>query len=334
MLRRFLLVAFTFGLAAPAVADDDSPLKIEPARAIPAARPPGLAIVQPAQHAHLKTHRTASPLSKYDSLDCLLEPKDQLIRLTTTSWPVKRGGAGVLIVVDGMFSTVVHDLSKPVHLADLVPFSKAMTRSTEISPMSTCGWHSIAAVPTAPSGQMLDVDPTVTWFYSEPDRGPGSEDKLTYLESAPLVIINWPLIGPFAYGRGPGAAGGPTGYVARTPDRVPFDYSIAQKAGCHLGLNFDGSSEVDLSRQRALVHVADAPHDKDLGWRWHCGSESNSGFEGMHVYAKAPPSDEPAAWPISGKRKVNDNYWGEHKEEGNAAIRRSRCRNGHREACD
>ena len=61
-------------------------------------------------------HPTKAADDQYDSLDCLQDSKKASIKLAAEHWPVKPGGPGVLVVVDGVYATVVHDLSKPILL--------------------------------------------------------------------------------------------------------------------------------------------------------------------------------------------------------------------------
>jgi hypothetical protein len=56
----------------------------------------------------------------------------------------------------------------------------------------------------------------------------------------------------------------------------------------------------------------------------------------MFVYSRPPkPSSEQAyAWPVAGKQKPDDNYFGENRDQVNQQIRHARCKDGHKESCD
>jgi hypothetical protein len=324
-------------LAQPPRIDTVPPVK-------PDGPPPVVTIVQPAPLAQLKTHRTRSPANKYDSLDCLLEAKAQIIRLSASNWPVKPRGPGVLVVVDHMWSTVVHDLSKPIQLNELQPFSQQFGGSgPTTSPMSRCGWHFIAAVPTTAEGRMLAVEPTVTWYYNVSERGDNPNGDPTKPPDSALVIVNWPLIGTFFYGEGPGTGQDTdTGYVTRTPNHVPFDYTMVNGPDCHVYIDWPGiqsetmtGSTMTLTEPRALIYVTNATHDESLRWGAKCPRTAYWSGGQLRIYSKQPrPVGKQLAWPVSGKQKPDDNYFGENPGIVKKQIRRARCKDGHLESCN
>jgi hypothetical protein len=307
---------------------------------------PSVTIVQPAPLAHFKTHRTASPQDKYTALECLLEQKDQVIRLSATNWPVKPGGPGMLVVVDGGWSTTVHDLSKPIQLADLVPYGGFENGNVLIgmgdNPMSTCGWHFVAAVPTRADGRMAPVAPVISWYLNvhEPSATAGDPDPDSPpLAKEPITIVNLPLIGTFYVGAG---QGGPdsTGYVTKAPDHIPFDYTMINAGqDCHAQITMRGLTEMGSSGpklpdpQHGMIYIAHADHNETLTWKLDC--DQHGRVSQIQVYDHKPALPGKAfAWPVAGKNQVDNNYYGENKDAVNKQIRKSRCKDGHRESCD
>ena len=296
---------------------------------------PVITVVQPAMNAKIATLRTAAPDDKYDSLTCLLPEKDRWIKLSAKNWNVKPGGNGVLVVVDGDYATTVHDLSKPISIAEMEVYDRSKTDLLLVSPMAGCGWHWIAVVPTAPNGQMLDVAPTVSWFASIAERANDQRELKDAPDTEqPLTVINWPLMGPRWAGEGPGAAGGPSGFVLGDAKKVPFDYQVAQKPGCTVDIEFrQVKYELD-DHGLYRLDVEPIEHSEQLEWTPTCPNNARYNGGATVVYGKAQKQLRAYAWPAAGKAKPNDNFWGEHKAAGNKAIRRGRCRDGHREDCD
>ena len=112
-------------LTSTARADDDAAERIQPPQLAAPKTPdtlPKLSIVSPAMDAVMSGHQTRSPDDEYESLDCLQDSKKFSIKIAAQNWSVKPGGPGVLVVVDGVYATVLHDLSKPVMLAALEPY--------------------------------------------------------------------------------------------------------------------------------------------------------------------------------------------------------------------
>jgi hypothetical protein len=193
---------------------------------------PSIAIVQPAPNAHLVTHRTAAPDDKYSSLACLVEAKDRMIRVTVKDWAVKPNGPGILVVVDGMWTGVVHDATKPINLEQLQPFLPFFEGTSNDSPMSECGWHWVAAVPTTADGRMVAVEPAVSWFFNVAERsGDNGNADPSKPPDAALIVVNWPLVGAFVLGEGPDGSNEATGRGGAPPAPGPPPQDGANSEG-------------------------------------------------------------------------------------------------------
>jgi hypothetical protein len=99
-----------------------------------------------------------------------------------------------------------------------------------------------------------------------------------------------------------------------------------------------GQSDVVRDERRALIYIVPSPRDFTLGWRPKCtgNKDDNRGRGQMFVYSQAPRAqgEKSYAWPVSGKVKVDDNYFGENHDAVNQQIRHARCKDGHKESCD
>ncbi|HEY0254146.1 MAG TPA: hypothetical protein VGC41_21605 [Kofleriaceae bacterium] len=256
--------------------------------------PPQLSIAQPASGTRLVTHRVKAPRGS-GYMSCLLDEKDRYIKVSAKSWNVKPGGNGVLVVVDGVFATVTHDLGKPISIADLEPFGNDATMMSGTSPMAMCGWHWIAAVPTAPNGQMLDVPPVVSWYDSTTTRSGDRNDSERPQPNWPLIVVNWPLIGEHV-GGALGTIDEPVGIVMRDPKRLVFDYQVAQGEGCSADLMFR-DVKYELADHGAYEPADLAPIEKEqLSYLYTCPHDDSHSYEGMWLHAKLK-RPKAVAWP-------------------------------------
>jgi hypothetical protein len=300
---------------------------------------PKLTIVSPAMDAVMTGRKTRSPDDKFSDLDCMQDPKKLAIKLSAENWKVQPGGQGVLVVVDGVYATVVHDLSRPVMVADLEPYERdSFANSGTFAvqyPMYTCGEHWIAVMPTTADGHMLRVAPVVSWWrnvssdikYSQREEGPS--DRHARL-SLGLPVVNWPLIGsPYT-----GITWSQTehehrsGRVVANPKHVVLDWTIAP-----------GESESDKSSDCALKIAA-----QDEMQSWNNATElpatgtvtlpapyldsalaiDSSNCGGMSPYFAMLWTKKPSAlkttfaWPKPGSAVAQD-YW--HSSEGHSQLK-------------
>ncbi len=269
------------------------------------------------------------------------DPKKRSIKLAADNWSVKPGGQGVLLVVDGVYATTVHDLSKPIMLADLEPYERVDNKATGAvqGPMYECGHHWIAAVPTAANGQMLPVAPTVTWFFNRSvdyvTRDEDKRDREARLGTG-LPVVNWPLLGSPYFGAGWRFASTEveqahlSGYVLSDPKHTVFDWVMATPpAGCsakvmHLVDSADFQDEALLPARGTVV----LPPAYFAGIFMIDGTECG-GMDAyrLPLYTKSPGvwGKKKYAWPAPGSSKAED-YWS--SDEGQEQMRGINERSG------
>jgi hypothetical protein len=304
--------------------------------AMPAGPPPQITIVSPANDEELVGASTKAPDDKFENLPCLQDARKFSIKLAAQNWTVSPGGQGVLVVVDGVYATVTHNLSKPILMAELEPYERVDNSATfaDEGPMYTCGHHWIAAVPTAASGLMLPVAPTVSWFFNRSKDYSTSDERADYravrLERS-LPVVNWPLIGPLYIGThwrysyyDADKAARRSGRIARDPRRVVFDWTLARgtrPGPCKLVIarqdlqEWTDQAEIPLHGSVVLpAKYTTAPliidsHD--------CGGMSE--YASM-IWTKQPPALKPYKWPVPGSAQAED-FWS--SAEGHEAFSRA-----------
>ena len=348
---RLILLGIAIALA-PALARADELTQL-PAPKTPDVAPK-LTIVSPAMDAVMTGKRTKSADDKFSDLDCLQDAKALGIKISAENWKVKPGGQGVLVVVDGVYATVTHDLSKPVMVADLEPyerdsFASSGTFATQY-PMYTCGEHWIAVMPTAADGHMLRVAPVVSWWRNVSDlQGSLREEDPRRRQarmSRGLPVVNWPLIGAPYFG----VTWSQTEHTHRSgrivADRkhVVLDWTIAP-----------GAVDPDRSATADDCGLKIAAQDEEQSWNNEVELPATGTVElpapyldnalaidsekcgGMSPYFAMLWTKQPTAlkttykWPTPGSAVAQD-YW--HSDEGHAQFKqhvksqRAKCAKG------
>jgi hypothetical protein len=289
--------------------------------------------VSPANDQELVGTRTGAPDDKFDELPCLQNARTFGIKLGAQNWTVTPSGQGVLVVVDGVYATVTHDLTKPIMMADLEPYERVDNTATfsDEGPMYACGHHWIAAVPTAANGQMLPVAPTVSWFFNRSnsyyteDETP--DQRAARLERG-LPVVNWPLIGSIYIGAGwrysynDVVATHRSGRIARAPNRVVFDWTVARGTpvgACKLTIaTQDGqgtrSDLVQIPTRGTVVLPSTYTTDPLMIDPIYCGGMSEYVAK---IWTTQPGPLRKYTWPVPGSSQAED-FWG--SQEGHAAF--------------
>jgi hypothetical protein len=339
-------------LALPVAAFADAPPLPEsallPAPAVPD-DPPELTIVSPEMDENMVGRTTRAPDDRYSNLECLQDAKKLSIKLAAKNWPM-RGGEGVLLVVDGVYAKVLHNLSKPVLVAELEAYERISNSGTwaVMGPMSACGMHWIAAVPTAANGRMLPVAPVVSWW-----RNSSADSKWYGKEETEgargarlgrgLPVVNWPLIGSTYIGDGwSPISHDRSGMVLRDTKHVVLDWTVASGTetsdDCPVIIaaqdtNQSWNEKTTLPRRGTMelppAFVGQAlAIDADK-----CGGMSE--FYAM-LYAKKPTTKHPYTWPKPGGAQADD-YWhsaaGHKQFKGFVKSQRQKCDEGEADAC-
>jgi hypothetical protein len=329
-----------FATASPAFAEIDLPdLPQLPAPKAPETAPK-LTIVTPAMDAVMVGKSTKSADDQYDSLDCLQDSKKFSIKIAAEHWPVKPGGPGVLVVVDGVYATVLHDLSKPLMLADLEPYEHdSFTNSGTFAvqyPMYACGEHWIAVVPTSADGRMVRVPPVVSWWHNTTaESGERDEDgssRQARLERG-LPVVNWPLLGSPYFGTkwAQTEETHRSGRLVGDPKHLVLDYAIAPGAPDPDRRARDGEQCVlRIAAQDAQQEWNDKYELPPTGTVALPASYLNKALAidseqcgGMSPYfamlwTKKPSAIDKFEWPKPGSAKAED-YW--HSSAGHAQFR-------------
>ena len=349
----WLVAAALLATTAPAFAELDLPeLPQLPAPKAPEVAPK-LTIVSPAMDEVRVGRRTKAADDRYDSLDCLQDSKTASIKLAAEHWPVKPGGAGILVVVDGVYATVVHDLSKPILLAELEPyehdsFANSATFAVQY-PMYTCGEHWVAAVPTTADGHMVRVPPAVSWWrnvskdieYSQ--REEDGSSRQARLERG-LPVVNWPLLGTPYIGRTWSQTEHEhrSGRVVNDPKHLVLDYTIAAGAAdpdrkprdgeqCVLRIaaqdeQQEWNDKYELPPTGTVALPAKYANNALAIDTEQCGGMSP--YFAM-LWTKKPSGTDKLAWPVPGSSQAED-YW--HSSAGHAQFRQHV--KSQREKCD
>jgi hypothetical protein len=335
-----MVAAALLASASPAFAEIDLPALPQLPAPKASETAPKLTIVSPAMDAVLVGKSTKSPDDRYANLDCLQDSKKFSIKIAAEHWAVKPGGPGVLLVVDGVYATVLHDLSKPVMLADLEPYEHdAFTNSGTFAdqyPMYACGEHWIAVVPTTADGRMVRVAPVVSWWRNtntdgnQPDEDGGS--RVARL-SRGLPVVNWPLLGSPYFGRiwSQTEHDHRSGRIVSDPKHLVLDYAIAP-----------GAPDPDRNHRDGDVCVLRiAAQDEQQEWNEKyelpptgtvalpasylnkalaIDSEECGGMSPYFVmlWTKKPSAIDKFEWPKPGSAQADD-YW--HSSEGHAQFR-------------
>ncbi|HEY0193481.1 MAG TPA: hypothetical protein VGC42_20330 [Kofleriaceae bacterium] len=304
--------------------------------AMPAGPAPRITIVSPAADEELVGARTKAPDDKFESLDCLQDARTFSIKLAAQNWTVSPGGPGVLVVVDGVYATVTHDLAKPIMMTELEPYERVDNNATfaDEGPMYTCGHHWIAAVPTAANGQMLPVEPTVSWFFNRSKDYSTRDEKPEYravrLERS-LPVINWPLIGPIYIGTNwrysyysDEKAATRSGRIARDPKRIVFDWTLARgtpAGSCSVSIARQGmqswEDQIEIPTRGTVVLPAKYATAPLIFESAKCGGMSE--YVSM-IWTKRPPTLKSYKWPAPGSAQAED-FW--HSAEGHEAFNNS-----------
>jgi len=347
----WMVAAALCASATPAFAEIDLPALPQ----LPAPKPPDaapkLTIVSPTMDQVMTGKPTKAPSDRYDSLDCLQDSKKLAIKLAAQNWPVKPGGAGVLVVVDGVYATVTHDLTKPIFVADLEPyehdsFANSATFAVQY-PMYTCGEHWIAVVPTTPDGRMVRVPPVVTWWRNEgegrADRDEGDRDRQARL-SRGLPVVNWPLLGSLYIGKTWSQTewAHRSGRIVGDPKHLVLDYTIAPGVPDPDRQHRDGDECVlRIAAQDEQQEWNDKYELPPTGTVALPASYANKALVidseqcgGMSPYmamlwTKKPSKIDEFKWPTPGSAQAED-FW--HSSEGHAAFKQH-VKNS-REDCD
>jgi|GEM_PF-3856699 len=299
LIRNLTLVAFATLVCAvlgmPARAQGTS-VTYERTRPVTAPAPsPQLRIVQPTAKQVMTTRRVDGD----KVLRCLLDNKDRMITIAADNWPVKPGGPGVLIVVDDVYAMTVHDLSKPISMESLEPFTEDKDDGMVASPISKCGWHSIAVMPTTASGQMVATAPVVTWFLNKPTRASElPKNGLEHYLASPLVIINWPLLGTYY----PGEGDTRSGWKLARKDKIPFDFTVAQVPACGVVVQPRDLGDEAVLTTPGLTYIKNVKADEqlELDWMARCPdgvAGASADWKGAQLYAKAPAKARALKWP-------------------------------------
>lgn len=300
---------------------------------MPGGPAPKIRIVSPKPDEEFVGEQTKAPDDRFKSLDCMQDRRKRSITLAADNWTVQPKGQGVLVVVDGVYAKNVHDLTKPIMLADLEPYEQVDNNATFAvqGPMYECGPHWIAAVPTAADGHMLPVAPTVTWFFNRSvDYATRDEDARTRQTRLGfgLPVVNWPLLGSLVIGdtwRSSLRDGEVrSGFVLSAPKRPVFEWAMATPpASCsveisHLPEYGNFEDEVRLPTRGAVVLPS-----AYLRGLFLIDSERCGGLDAYRVtlYAEAPTSPKHRyAWPLPGSDKAED-YWS--SPEGREQLQKS-----------
>lgn len=299
---------------------------------------PKLTIVSPEMNDTREGKPTRVPTDKFSEFDCLQDSKTASFKIAAENWSVKPGGNGVLVVVDSLYATTVHDLSKPVMLADLEAYEYDSFASGEHAPMYKCGQHWIAVVPTAPDGQMLPVAPAVTWWINaQPGKPAVYQRDLDDREFWSPIIVNWPLLGAAYFGDRRGLAGGRgetvSGRVVADAKHALLDWTMAPGSkgrGCHFSVMHRNESqstddEAQLPARGTLVLPA-----KFIGEYLEINeNECGIGPVGGWLYTKAPSGPPRIKWPTPGGPGAED-YW--HSAEGHEQFSRSQQNSSSRDS--
>lgn len=301
---------------------------VMPAPAVPSPAPK-LSIVSPELDEARVGLPTQVPHDKFSEFDCLQDSKTAGIRVAAENWSVKPGGNGVLVVVDGLYAKTVHDLSRPVLLADLEAYEFDSFASSESAPMYKCGQHWVAAIPTAPDGQMLPVAPVVSWWINQqPDKPAVYQRDLDDRAFWTQIIVNWPLLGTVYAGDRRGLAGSDrehiTGWVVGNPKHVVLDWTSApgpKSRNCRFSVmhrNRSQSTDDDTplpSRGALVLPAAFIGEYLEINNN-DCGAQPLGGW----TYAAAPSGPPKYKWPTPGGPGAQD-YW--HSAEGHEQFNRS-----------
>ncbi|MEP6866064.1 MAG: hypothetical protein ABJE66_35925 [Deltaproteobacteria bacterium] len=301
---------------------------------------PKLSIVAPAMDAVMVGQSTKAADDRYDSLDCLQDSKKFSIKLAAEHWPVKPGGPGVLLVVDGVYATVVHDLKKPILMADLEPyehdsFANSGTFADQY-PMYACGEHWIAVVPTTADGHMVRVPPVVSWWRNTREGG-GERDEDGRSRQARLSrglpVVNWPLLGSPYFGRtwSQTEHAHRSGRIASDPKHLVLDYTIAPGAAdpdrhprdgeeCVLRIaaqdeQQEWNEKYELPPTGTVALPATYANNALAIDSEQCGGMSP--YFAM-LWTKKPSPIDKFEWPKPGSAQADD-YW--HSSEGHAQFR-------------
>lgn len=299
---------------------------------LPAGPPPVISIVSPASDEELVGASTKAPDDRFESLPCLQDARTFAIKLAAKNWSVAPGGQGVLVVVDGVYATVTHDLGKPILMAELEPYERVDNSATfaDEGPMYACGHHWIAAVPTAANGQMLPVAPTVSWFFNRSKdywtRDEDADARAVRLERS-LPVVNWPLIGALYVGTSwrwsHDDAAHRSGRIVRDPKRVVFDWVLARgtrPGACKFKISQhpeqgDRAGEVQLPTRGAVILPDAYLTDPLIVDAEECGGMSDYAVK---LWTRSPSALPKHAWPVPGSSKAED-FWS--SDEGHAAFR-------------
>ncbi|MEO7734657.1 MAG: hypothetical protein ABIY55_27115 [Kofleriaceae bacterium] len=304
-----------------------------PAPAVPSPAPK-LTIVSPALDEERVGRQTRSADDRFSNLDCLQDAKKFTFSLAAENWTVKPGGKGILLVVDGVYATVVHDLSKPVRLADLEPYERdsfANTATFAVQyPMYTCGQHWAAVMPTAADGRMLPVAPVVTWWTNTSADSPNRDEEQGRREfrlSMSLPVVNWPLLGTPYFGRtwSQTETERRSGRVVADPEHVVLDWAMARGTNheaCDLTIAQQDDQQSWTDETPLPVRGTVALPAAFVGNALVIDASKCGGISPYmaKLWAKAPSAPPKDKWPVPGGAQAED-YW--HSDEGHAQLSRS-----------
>jgi hypothetical protein len=345
----WLVAAVLATTATPAFAEIDLPdLPQLPAPKAPETAPK-LTIVSPTMDEVMVGKSTKAADDQYDSLDCLQDSKKLGFKIAAEHWAVKPGGPGVLVVVDGVYATVIHDLSKPVMMADLEPyehdtFANSGTFAVQY-PMYACGEHWIAVVPTSADGRMVRVPPVVSWWFNTNANSRDEEAgrRQARLERG-LPVVNWPLLGSPYFGRtwSQTEHDHRSGRVVSDPKHLVLDYAIAPGAPDPERRHRDGEECVlriaAQDEQQSWTEKYELPPTGTvalpatyLNNALAIDSEQCGGMSPYFamLWTKKPSPIDKHEWPKPGSSKAED-FW--HSSAGHAAFKQH-VKNS-RENCD
>ena len=338
----WLVAAALCAMTAPAFAEIDLPdLPQLPAPKAPDTAPK-LTIVSPAMDEVVVGRKTKDPSDRYESLDCLQDSKKFSIKISAEHWPVKPGGAGVLVVVDGVYATVTHDLAKPILMADLEPyehdtFANSGTFADQY-PMYTCGEHWIAVVPTTADGRMVRVPPVVSWWRNvskDIEYSQREEDGRTRQArlARGLPVVNWPLLGSLYIGTtwSQTEHDHRSGRIVADPKHLVLDYTIAPGTADSERHHRDG--------EECVLRIATQDEQQSWNEKYELpptgtvalpASYANNALAidseqcgGMSPYfamlwTKKPSAIKDYKWPTPGSAQAED-FW--HSAEGHATFK-------------
>ncbi|MFT3695727.1 MAG: hypothetical protein QM831_21500 [Kofleriaceae bacterium] len=342
-------------LASTASAGDDDLLPPPPQLSAPAAptTAPKLSIVSPKMDEVKQGKRTKAADDRYDTLDCLQDAKTLSVKIAAENWSVKPGGQGVLLIVDGVYATVLHDLAKPVLVADLEPYEHDTFSGSDgfasKYPMYNCGYHWIAVMPVAANGHMLRVPPTVSWWKNVSDnpkdeshREEDAGEREARLSNS-LPIVNWPLLGKPYIGRtwSQTEHDHRSGRVLADAKHIVFDYTIAMGVPERDRPRHDDECALRIAAQNEMQSWTNELELPPTGTVELPKSYVNNALAlneekcgGLSPYfamlwAKEPSAGKKLAWPVPGSAQAED-YW--HSAAGHKQFKQHV--KSQREKCD